>query len=230
MSDLAHKTIRPGSLNSYSYYHSNRRPVTPPPQQAAAAPRSKKWLVIAVLAVLAFGFIKGGHSLIQPSSSQKQDTPVISASLPAVTSAASPCKGNTLSKLIKVSVSQRREWACQGSKLVHQNAIITGLRHHPETETPVGTYKIYAKMTNTTLTGSDSRGSWRDPVYYWMPFLDNQYGTYGFHDATWRKDSEFGKVSPDSDNASHGCVELPLNDSKWLYNWAQVGTTVTIES
>jgi lipoprotein-anchoring transpeptidase ErfK/SrfK len=63
-----------------------------------------------------------------------------------------------------------------------------------------------------------------------MPFLDNQYGTYGFHDATWRKDSEFGKVDPNSADASHGCVELPLATAKWLYSWAPVGTAVTIES
>jgi lipoprotein-anchoring transpeptidase ErfK/SrfK len=63
-----------------------------------------------------------------------------------------------------------------------------------------------------------------------MPFLDNQYGTYGFHDATWRKASEFGNISPTSQEASHGCIELPLASQKWLYNWAPVGTTVTVES
>ncbi|MGH7194071.1 MAG: L,D-transpeptidase family protein, partial [Candidatus Saccharimonadales bacterium] len=54
--------------------------------------------------------------------------------------------------------------------------------------------------------------------------------TYGFHDATWRPNSEFGKVSPDSSNASHGCVELPLSTAAWLYGWAGIGTTVRIES
>jgi lipoprotein-anchoring transpeptidase ErfK/SrfK len=63
-----------------------------------------------------------------------------------------------------------------------------------------------------------------------MPFLNNQHGTYGFHDATWRPDNEFGTVSPDSSEASHGCVELPLATSAWLYAWAPVGTTVTIQS
>jgi lipoprotein-anchoring transpeptidase ErfK/SrfK len=80
------------------------------------------------------------------------------------------------------------------------------------------------------LTGCDTTGCWKDPVYYWMPFLDNQYGSYGFHDATWRADSAFGNINPDSADASHGCVETPLATAKWLYNWDQVGTTVTIES
>jgi hypothetical protein len=231
MSDLARKTIRPGSLNSYSYYHSNRQSVVPAERQPASKPQNRNWLIFGVLALLVFGFIKGGHSLLQPSAANHQNTPVITAAqAPAVISPTDPCKGNVLPKLIKVSVSQRREWACQAGKLAHTNPVITGLRHDPATETPLGTYKIYAKQTNTTLKGTDSRGNWSDPVSYWMPFLDNQYGTYGFHDATWRNNSAFGKVSPDSGDASHGCVELPLNDSKWLYDWAQVGTTVNIES
>jgi lipoprotein-anchoring transpeptidase ErfK/SrfK len=96
--------------------------------------------------------------------------------------------------------------------------------------TPVGTYHIYAKSTDVYLKGSDSTGSWDDYVNYWMPFLDNQYGSYGFHDATWRPADAFGNISPASADASHGCVECPLVTAKWLYDWSQVGTTVTVES
>ncbi len=68
-----------------------------------------------------------------------------------------------------------------------------------------------------------------DPVHYWMPFLQNKHGIYGFHDATWRSNNDFGNIDPNSKKASHGCVELPLNASSWIYNWAPVGTTVTIK-
>lgn len=62
-----------------------------------------------------------------------------------------------------------------------------------------------------------------------MPFLDNQYSTYGFDDAIWRADSECGSISLNSEDASHGCVELPLATAKWLYYWSSVGTAVTIQ-
>ena len=94
--------------------------------------------------------------------------------------------------------------------------------------TPTGTYYISSKVTDTVLKGSDATGSWDDPVSYWMPFLHDGYGTYGFHDATWRADSDFGNIDPNSTNASHGCVELPLSTAAWLYNWAAIGTAVAI--
>jgi lipoprotein-anchoring transpeptidase ErfK/SrfK len=152
------------------------------------------------------------------------------------------CAGNTLSQLILVSIGQQHMWACAGSAQVYDNAVITGMELYPADLTPTGTYHIYAKATDQTLAGHDSTGSWSDFVNYWMPFLDNQYGTYGFHDLTQaangssgRTDSDFGNININAPytaakHGSHGCVEMPLAAAKWLYGWAPVGTTVTVES
>ena len=141
-----------------------------------------------------------------------------------------PCATNKLSQLILVSISQRELWACNSTAVSYSSPVITGMQFLAADLTPTGTYHIYSKQTNQNLIGHDSTGSWNDSVYYWMPFLDNQYGQYGFHDATWRPDNAFGNISPNSTNASHGCVECPLATAKWLYNWAPIGTTVTIVS
>lgn len=152
------------------------------------------------------------------------------------------CSGNTGGQDIIVSISKQHLWACEGAKSQYDSAVITGIELYPADLTPVGTYKIYGKQTDQTLAGHDSTGSWSDFVNYWMPFLDNQYGTYGFHDLTQsangangRADSDFGAVDINAPytaakHGSHGCVELPLATAKWLYNWAQVGTTVSIQS
>ncbi|HET8991478.1 MAG TPA: L,D-transpeptidase family protein [Candidatus Saccharimonadales bacterium] len=138
------------------------------------------------------------------------------------------CTPNNLSQLVIVSISARHLWVCNGPNLAYDTAVVTGDEQYADTLTPLGTYHIYAKETNRTLTGSDENGSWNDFVNYWMPFLYNQYGAYGFHDATWRDPTAFGNIDPNSSTASNGCVELPLAAAKWIYNWAVVGTTVSI--
>lgn len=140
------------------------------------------------------------------------------------------CSSNTLSKVIIVSISKRHLWACASSSQQYDSAVVTGMQNIAADLTPTGTYQIYGKQTNLHLKGSDSTGSWDDFVYYWMPFLHNQYGTYGFHDATWRDSNAFGNIDPYSPDGSHGCVELPLATAKWLYNWTENGTTVQIIS
>ena len=142
----------------------------------------------------------------------------------------SVCSSNILANEIIVSISSRHLWACSKSTLVYNTPVVTGDESYVADATPIGSYKIYDKLTNQTLTGSDQMGSWSDPVKYWMPFLSNQYGIFGLHDASWRTQDQFGNIAPNSLNASHGCVELPNNAAAWLYNWAPVGTTVRINA
>jgi lipoprotein-anchoring transpeptidase ErfK/SrfK len=156
--------------------------------------------------------------------------PVTQPIASAQTSSNNPCSSNSLDKLILISVSGRHLWACNGATSAFDSPVITGINYLAADLTPPGTYHIYSKQINQVLKGSDSTGSWSDPVSYWMPFLSDQYGIYGFHDATWRAANDFGNISPDSSSASHGCVETPLSTAKLIYDWAPVGTTVTIVS
>lgn len=193
----------------------------------------KRNIIIAVILVLVAGLIVWKHdspSKSQPPAKQQASANVNTSKPVTAAPKPNPCAANTDgSKLIVINTAQRHLWACQAGISQYDSAVITGYDQKVDNITPAGTYHIYAKTTNTTLTGSDSKGSWSDPVYYWMPFLDNQYGTYGFHDATWRKASDFGGISPSSIDASHGCVELPLATAKWLYDWAPVGTTLKVD-
>ena len=140
------------------------------------------------------------------------------------------CAGNTQAKNIMVILSLQHIWVCSYSQPIYNSAVITGYTGNPADVTPTGVYQVYTKEVNLHLTGNDGVTSWDDPVSYWMPFLFNQYGAYGFHDATWRTPNQFGHIDTSSPNASHGCVESPLATAKFLYSWVLVGTTVTIKA
>ena len=236
---LNNKTVRPGSFKGYSYYHSDRhnlKKVTKKPAKHRF--RKLSYLIILVtLTGIAVYYSSHLQTTSAKTASIASTTPTLlptkAAAKKSVAIAAIPvnqCAGNILDKIVVVSISKRQLWACQLSTPVFNSEVITGMSMYPDTITPTGTYHVYEKETDVTLTGTSSAGSWSDPVSYWMPFLDNQYGQYGFHDATWRSNSDFGNIDPSSSQASHGCVELPLATAKWLYDWVQVGTTVKINS
>jgi hypothetical protein len=127
-------------------------------------------------------------------------------------------------KHIYVSISQQHLWACAGQALALNTAVTTGASAltNVHDATPQGTFRIYGKVRNTILRGHDANGSWRDPVAYWVPF----HGAYGFHDASWQK-FPFGSPLYRT-QGSHGCVHVPVGVLGVLYNWAPIGTLVTI--
>lgn len=100
--------------------------------------------------------------------------------------------------------------------LVVSTPIVSGCVYN-DTETITGTFHIYAKSRNVTLTGP----GYASPVKYWMPFS----GGYGLHDANWR--SNFG---PEEYlyNGSHGCVNIPPAVAGQVWDNVSVGTTVII--
>ena len=92
-----------------------------------------------------------------------------------------------------------------------------------ERNTPEGVYKIWYKEMNKTLRGSLSTGeSWATPVTYW-----NNISTFGIglHDATWHP--YFGG-SRYVEGGSHGCINMPLEAAKYVYENVEIGTPVVM--
>ena len=203
----------------------------PTPKERKSLNLKKMMLFIVVLAGIALiGYrVVEGKKVIAyngvPSTIQNNSSPK-----PQLSVAVNPCASNSLAKNVVVVISRQHLYACSYSQVVFNSAVITGYDGDPSDITPVGTYSIFKKFTNVNLSGSDELGSWNVHVSYWMPFLFNQFGAYGFHDATWRTPNDFGNISPSSTNASHGCVECPLATARWLYSWLDIGTTVIIEN
>ena len=84
--------------------------------------------------------------------------------------------------------------------------------------TPTGVYAVFGHVAGTYLTGP----TWHNWVDYWMPFTR---GGCGLHDATWR--SKFGGEIYKT-NGSHGCVNLPHDKAKELFDMITVGTVVIV--
>jgi len=194
-------------------------------------------LLVLALIVAAVGIFVYKHNQDYGPTSAAVADPAKKASqtVRQQVSSTNHCASNTLNQEVIVSISEQHMWACAGVTAAYDNPVVTGMEMYPADLTPTGTYHIYGRQTDQTLAGHDDTGSWSDPVSYWLPFLNNQYGAYGFHDAAWRAASDFGTININNpytaaSHGSHGCVEMPLAAAKWLYDWVNVGTTVIIES
>ncbi|APX34438.1 hypothetical protein BH708_18930 [Brachybacterium sp. P6-10-X1] len=91
-------------------------------------------------------------------------------------------------------------------------------------ETPTGTYEIYLRYDQQDMTNAAYYPEGH-PKYYLtedVPWVQYFHNGYGFHGAPWR--SSFGY------SGSHGCINMPVSDAKWLYDWASMGTRVEVHT
>jgi lipoprotein-anchoring transpeptidase ErfK/SrfK len=109
---------------------------------------------------------------------------------------------------------------CAGHDLRYDSPVTTGAVGLPYDSTPVGTFHVQAKDTDTVLT---LVGGAQYTVRYWIPF---DAPLFGFHDAAWQK-MPFGSQQYRT-RGSHGCVHMPLAAMRFLYHWARVGATVRV--
>ncbi|MGP9537828.1 L,D-transpeptidase family protein [Brachybacterium sp. AOP43-C2-M15] len=89
-------------------------------------------------------------------------------------------------------------------------------------ETVTGTFEIYLRYDRQDMTNAGYYDE-DDPRYYYtpdVPWVQYFHNGYGFHGAPWR--SSFGY------SGSHGCINMPVSDAKWLYDWASIGTKTVV--
>lgn len=115
---------------------------------------------------------------------------------------------------IVVSISNQTLKYYEYDRLVLSSNVVTGING----KTPIGTFKVLNKATDIILKGKD----YKSFVNYWIAFKG---ASFGFHDASWR--SNFGG-NIYKYNGSHGCVNMPYNKVRQLYNIVPIGTPVYI--
>jgi lipoprotein-anchoring transpeptidase ErfK/SrfK len=140
-----------------------------------------------------------------------QDTPTSERPTPAP--AATPAPPDAVAAgvhWIDVNLTQQMVHAYAGNTVVNSFLVSTGTWLHP---TVTGSYHIYVKLRYTDMSGPDY---YLPNVPYTMYFFQG----YGLHGTYWHHN--FGTPM------SHGCVNLSIPDSAWLYNFASVGTLVKV--
>ena len=124
-------------------------------------------------------------------------------------------------KWIKVKISTQTLQAFEKDRVVFETKVSTGLLTKKGYQTPLGTFRIFRKELSVYMQGPlPGDNDWFDLpgvpfVMYFTKRGDTFHGTY------WH--SSFGRPY------SHGCVNLSIPDSEWLYWWTPLGTKVVIE-
>jgi hypothetical protein len=109
---------------------------------------------------------------------------------------------------VKMSTGAQRLYVVQGDEVLLATPICVGTASTP---TPAGTHRIRAKKAERRRASSPGAGY---PMTYWMEFYSASYGMH------------WGFIKPYP--ATHGCVRLPLNSARKIFNMVRVGTPIDV--
>ena len=128
-----------------------------------------------------------------------------------------PPEGVPGGRWIEVDLQEQVVMVYDNYELVYACMVATGMAPY---YTRPGVFQIYEKKESENMTGSfETDGS----DYYWLedvPFTMYFDKLRAFHGAYWR--AWYGYEQ------SHGCVNMSIGDSHWLYNWAEVSDWVYV--
>ncbi len=109
---------------------------------------------------------------------------------------------------VKMSTKAQRLYVVEGDEVLLATPICVGTASTP---TPAGTFPIQAKVAQRRRASSPGAGY---PMTYWMQFYSPAYGMH------------WGFVKPYP--STHGCVRLPLNSARKIFDMVRVGTKVNV--
>ena len=140
----------------------------------------------------------------------------------------------TKGKVMIVSLTEQTAREYENGQLVHWNYLVTGRRALPS---PPGVWPIIFKESHIVFKSSEPPDS-----PFWYPDTPINYaaeyhaGGFFLHDATWRAYFGPGANLPHddyssgefSDDGTHGCINMRLSETEWIYNWVDVGTPIVV--
>jgi len=129
---------------------------------------------------------------------------------------------NDTVRRIEVDLTTQKLYGFENNRKVFDFTISSGTWNR----TPTGTFKVWTKVRSQKMSG----GSKELGTYYYLPnvpyilfFYNDKVAKkmgYSLHGTYWH--NNFGVPM------SHGCINMRTPDVAQIYEWAQVGTTITI--
>nr|MBA2520670.1 L,D-transpeptidase family protein [Chloroflexia bacterium] len=132
---------------------------------------------------------------------------------------APPPDAPTWGKWIDIHLTQQLMTVYDGITPLRTVVITTGMAGW---ETPPGLFYILHRVANETMT-NDAIGA--ENFYRLEDVLFTQYFTdrgHALHFAWWRTPETIGRPG------SHGCINMLLEDARYLWDWAEIGTAILI--
>lgn len=117
-----------------------------------------------------------------------------------------------------IDIDLSAQWlsAYEDDLLVYTAPVATG---RDGFNTPAGSFAVYYKTPMQDMRGSAGGETWYVPSIPWVMYV---VGGVALHGTYWH--TQFGTGI----RMSHGCINLGMDDAQWLYEWADIGTTVYI--
>ncbi|MEV8251864.1 L,D-transpeptidase family protein [Microbacterium sp. NPDC076768] len=114
---------------------------------------------------------------------------------------------------IEIDLGAQRAYLFENDSVVNSWAVSTGL---PGTLTPTGNFKVFAHTEMQDMGCFEGAPYCTEDVPWITWFAPN----IGFHGTYWH--NNFGQ------RMSHGCVNLPIDLAKYVYDWSPVGLEISV--
>lgn len=119
----------------------------------------------------------------------------------------------TVVRRVDLNLSTQRATAYENDQVVNSWAISSGL---PGTPTPTGNFSVFAHTAMQDM-GCGPTSSYCTKDVPWSTWFAPDIAFHGTH---WH--NNFGQ------QMSHGCVNMPVSAAKYIYDWAPVGTAISV--
>lgn len=125
-------------------------------------------------------------------------------------------------KTIQLSLNRQDLTCYEGTREVYHCRAATGMSYTDATtgelvdySTPPGKLLTHWKIISKNMTAGDEASGYSTPAVPWCTYIQ---GGVAIHGAFWH--SAFG------DRRSHGCVNVAVEDAKWIFRWTTPHVTL----